>query len=458
MEDITLMLKRDGTPLYEQVYQHIASEIHRGNIKEGARLPSKRVLVKHLNISMSTVESAYDLLQSEGYIRSEPKKGFYVQRIAPLDLPQSPPPLASPLPKKTHSIFDFSTSAVDKELFPFRTWSRLFRETLRDTPRLLERGDAQGDAELRDSLASFLYQYRGVRCNRDNLLIGAGADYLLYVLFCLLPRGVTVAMEDPGYQRVYRLKDRQGAQVLPLQLDGRGICLDELYQSKAKVAYVTPSHQFPLGFSMPIGRRSALLEWANKTKGYIIEDDYDSEFRHSGRPLPALQGLSEGDRVIYIGTFSRSLAPSMRIAFMVLPPNLMERWRKYFGQGGDTVSRFDQQTLYRFIAGGHFARHLRRAGSAYARRCKKLCDLLRDIPGAQIQGEDAGLHFLLTIPQHPEKKLLSLAAKEHIHLHGLSEYCHAASPLPSTLVMGYAGLHDTELVDAVQTLRRAWDV
>ncbi len=458
MEDITFVLKRDGTPLYTQVYQHIAGEIHRGNLKEGTRLPSKRALVKHLKISMSTVESAYDLLLSEGYIRSEQKKGFYVQGIAPLSPPQSPPRPALPLPAPAPSAFDFSTSAVDKGLFPFRTWSRLFRETLRDTPRLLEKGDAQGDAELRDSLASFLYQYRGVRCNRDSLLIGAGVDYLLYVLFCLLPRGVAVAAEDPGYQGAYRLATRHGAKVLPLPLDDQGIMLAPLYQSQAKVVYVTPSHQFPLGLSMPIGRRAALLDWAEKTKGYIIEDDYDSEFRHSSRPLPALQGLSEGGRVIYIGTFSRSLAPSMRIAYMVLPSDLMALWQQQFRQGGDTVSRFDQQTLHRFIAGGHFARHLRRAGSAYTRRCKRLCELLKQIPGAAVQGEEAGLHFLMTLPQHPEEKLLSLAAEANIHLHGLSEYCHNAAPLPSTLVMGFAGLQDEELEAAVHALRQAWGV
>mgnify|MGYP000846032337 CR=1 FL=1 len=458
MQDITLSFQRDATPLYKQLYRHIAGEIHRGNLKEDTRLPSKRALVKHLKISMSTVESAYSLLQSEGYIRAEAKRGFFVQGVMPLSPPAAAPadaPMPAPLPLPP---FDFSTSAVDQSLFPFRTWSRLFRETLRDTPRLLEKGDAQGDEELRDSLAKFLYQYRGVRCTRDSLLIGAGVDYLLYVLFCLLPGGVSVAAEDPGYQGAYRLAQRHKARVLPLPLDEQGIRPDALYQAKAKLVYVTPSHQFPLGLSMPIGRRTALLDWAQQTGGYIIEDDYDSEFRHTSRPLPALQGLGCGNRVIYIGTFSRSLAPSMRIAYMVLPPDLMDAWRQLFRQGGDTVSRFDQQTLHRLIAGGHFARHLRRAGSAYTKRCKKLCDLLLTIPQARVQGEEAGLHFLLTIPQKSERELVARAQRRGLRLHGLSEYCHRVPPLPSTVVMGFAGLRDEELEPAVALLREIWDV
>ena len=457
MQDITLTLQENGTPMYEQLYRHIAQEIHAGHLMEGARLPSKRALQQHLGISISTVEGAYGLLVSEGYVRAEAKRGYFVQPITRLTPAAPLPPAKEAAPPVPTARFDFSTSAADSSLFPFRTWSRLFKETLRDTPQLLEKGDARGDAELRAALSAFLYQYRGVRAPEDALIIGAGVDYLLYMLFCLLPRGLTVAAEDPGYQGAYRLATRHGARVVPVPLDKEGIRLDKLKQTDARVLYLTPSHQFPLGMTMPIGRRTALLNWAKHHDAYIIEDDYDSEFRHQSRPIAAMQGLGS-DHVIYIGTFSRSLAPSMRIAYMVLPPSLMAGWQEMFRQGGDTVSRFDQQTLYRFIQGGHYARHLRRAGNAYTRRCRQLCTLLKDIPGARIQGEDAGLHFLLTLPRLTEQELVNRAAACGITLHGLSEYCHEAAPLPSTVLLGFAGLQDDALPAAVQSLRAAWGV
>ena len=458
MWEMTLTLENNGIPLYEQLYRHIAEEIRAGRLTQGTRLPSKRALTSHLRVSMSTVEGAYNLLISEGYILSRPKKGYFAQSVVMLKPPPERPAAPSAPDNAPAPVFDFSTSAVDKVLFPWRTWSRLFRETLRDTPRLLVRGDSRGDAELRDTLTHFLYQFRGVRCKADNLLVGAGVDYLLYMLFCLFPKGVTVAAEDPGYDGAYRLKKRQGAHVEPIPVDAHGMDLNALSASGAQIAYVTPSHQFPLGLTMPVGRRTELLRWAEEEGHYIIEDDYDSEFRHESRPIASLQGLSGGDRVIYIGTFSRSLAPSMRIAYMALPDDLMNEWHKVFRQGGDSVSRFDQQTLNRFIVEGHYSRHLRRSGAAYSRRCQRLAALFSEIPGALITGDAAGLHFVLTLPSKTEKQLVSGARQAGIFLTGVSAYCHKAPAVPSSVVVGFAGLKDDQLKDAVRTLRAAWDV
>ena len=208
---------------------------------------------------------------------------------------------------------------------------------------------------------------------------------------------------------------------------------------------------------MPVGRRAELLRWASERPDrLIIEDDYDSEFRHFSRPLPALQGLDAAGRVAYIGTFSRSLAPSMRLAYMVLPPALLNSYRESQIKSGETVSRFEQQTLARFIAEGYYARHLRRAGNAYAARLKVLLALLHDIPGSSVSGQQAGLHFLLTVPQLSEQELIQRAANAGIRLHGLSEYCRKEKAPPSTLVLGFAGLKDGELEEAVRSLREAW--
>ena len=458
MQDITLSFEKGTKPLYEQLYLYIAEEIRSGRLDEHTRLPSKRAMVKHLHVSLNTVESAYQMLVSEGYVTAEPRRGYFVRQVQPLPARKTPPPGEKKQESApTAPLFDLSTSSVDSGLFPFKLWARLMRETLQRTPDLLKKGDARGDRELLSTLSQFLYQYRGVRASPDALLIGAGVDYLLYVLFCLLPKGVVVAAEDPGYQGAYRLGQRHGAKVVPLPMDEQGIRMDALEQSGAGVVFVTPSHQFPLGLTMPVGRRAALIKWAQRQNAYIVEDDYDSEFRHLSRPIPALQGLGGQENVIYIGTFSRSLAPSMRIAYMVLPSALMARWRVLFKQGGDTVSRFEQQTLARFIEGGHYARHLRRAGIVYARRCRALCAaLLAALPEARIRGAEAGLHFLITYPPLSSHEMAERAAKKGLHVQPLDAYCHLAQPPASTVLMGYAGLRDDQVQEVAQALKEAW--
>ncbi len=446
-------------PLYQQLYEHIAGEIAAGRIAAGTRLPSRRALSAHLKVSGSTVDSAYALLSQEGYIQARAKQGYYVQALMPL--PQSPKAApgsrAEVVPADT--LYDFSTSATDADLFPFATWSKLTRETLRDGHRLLSRGDPRGDRELRTALSDFLYQYRGARANPDHLVVGAGADYLLGVLLQLLPQGTTVAAEDPGYGGLWRACERLSLPLRPLPVTAGSINISDLKRSDAAVCYVTPSHQFPLGTAMPIGSRSQVLHWAEEQPGrFIIEDDYDSEFRHYQRPLPCLQGLSGADRVAYIGTFSRSLAPSMRLAYMLLPQELMTAYKEGHHRCGETVSRFEQQTLARFIAGGYYQRHLRRAGNIYAKRLHRLTQLLQAIPGARVSGHEAGLHFLLTVPSRTERQLVSRAKQAGIALRGLSEYALSAKVQPSTVVLGFAGLKDAALDGAVQALRASWGV
>lgn len=460
MKELTIRLESgSAVPLYEQIYRFIAEEIGAGRLKTGERLPSKRALSQHLKVSQSTVETAYGLLTAEGFLEARDRSGFFVLPIQALQSPRPAPPRgkAAEMAPTAPPRFDFSTSSVDTDIFPYKTWVKLFRETLYAHPDLLRRGEARGEIALRQALSAFLYQYRNVRCEPEQLIIGPGVDSLLADLFTLLPADTVIAAEDPGYQGIHRIGQRHHLPIVPVQADEQGMQVEALRQSGAQLAYVTPSHQFPLGITMPVGRRSALLAWAGEQPGrYLIEDDYDSEFRHDTRPIPAMQGLPGGDRVIYVGTFSRSLAPSLRIAYMALPAELLPRYQQAFAHGGNTVSRFEQRTLARFIQDGHFARHLRRAGNVYTKRCQALGEALRTIPGASIRGHEAGLHFMLTVPHLPEKVLLDKAALAGIRLRGLSEYCQLAHPLPSTLVLGYAGLKDEQIGPAVDILRRAW--
>lgn len=446
------------SPLYDQLYRHIAGAIQSGALAPGAKLPSKRRLCALAGVSMSTVETAYSLLAAEGYVLSKPRSGYV---CAHLLLPASAAP--APVPEAPQSLdpprwaYDCSTSAVDVSAFPFSSWARITKEAVYENPGLLQRGHPQGDWPLRAALAQLLAQYRGVRCSPEQVVVGAGADYLLSLLLQLLPEHRSLALEDPGYPAAYAAAALHGREPVPIPVDGQGMDRDALERSGAGLAYVTPSHQFPLGVTMPAGRRSQLLHWAASGPGrFLIEDDYDSEFRWSSRPIPALQGLDRAGRVVYMGTFSRSIAPAIRVAYMILPPALLERYRRTFSHGACAVSRFEQESLRRFLAQGLYGRHLRRTGNLYRRKCALFTEALEAIPGASITGAEAGLHFLLTLPRFSEEELVARAAAQSVRVHPLSRYCHAVPPLPSTVVLGFAGLSEDQLAQAAERLRAAW--
>ena len=445
-------------PLYHQLYRHIAAAIQSGTLSPGSKLPSKRRLCALTGVSMSTVETAYSLLAAEGYVLSRPRSGYVCAHLLP---PAPDPPadlrLAEPA-QPPRWAYDCSTSGVDTSAFPFSSWARITKEAVYENPGLLQRGHPQGDLPLRTALAQLLAQYRGVRCSPEQVVVGAGADYLLTLLLQLLPGHRSIALEDPGYPAAYAAAALHGRRALPIPVDGEGMDPDALAASGAGLAYLTPSHQFPLGVTMPAGRRSQLLHWvASAPDRWLIEDDYDSEFRYSSRPIPALQGLDRAGRVVYMGTFSRSIAPAIRVAYMILPRPLLERYRATFSHGACTVSRFEQESLRRFLVQGLYGRHLRRTGNLYRKKCALFTGALAEIPGAVISGADAGLHFLLTLPRLSESQLVERAAERSVGLHPLSRYCHHVEPRPSTVVLGYAGLSPEELARAAALLKQAWE-
>ena len=326
-----------------------------------------------------------------------------------------------------------------------------------ENPGLLQRGHPQGDLPLRSALGSLLAQYRGVRCSPEQVVVGAGADYLLSLLLQLLPEQRAIALEDPGYPAAYAAASLHGWEAVPVPVDGEGMDPEVLERSGAGLAYVTPSHQFPLGVTMPAGRRSRLLHWAASAPDrWLIEDDYDSEFRYSSRPIPALQGLDRAGRVVYMGTFSRSIAPAIRVAYMILPRLLLERYRATFSHGACTVSRFEQESLRRFITQGLYGRHLRRTGNLYRKKCALFTGALSQLSGASLSGAEAGLHFLLTLPRFSEQELVERAAEQTVRVYPLSRYCHSLPPPPSTVVLGFAGLSEEEISRAAALLRAAW--
>ena len=456
-----------GVPLYEQLYESLAAEMRNGAIPAGTRMPGKRRLAAELSVSVNTVDAAYQILATEGYMEPRERSGFYVQEY--LALPtrpeEVPPPVsAAPQPEAAEPPvrFDLSTRGVDPGLFPFRTWARLQKELLYSSPQLLTHGDAQGDVELRQALADYLEEYRGVRCTAEQVVVGAGMEYLLSLLAPLLP-GKT-AVENPGYQRAKQVLENNGVACCCLPVDADGLSVEALSGSGAAVCYVTPSHQFPTGVTMPAGRRTELLHWASRCPGqrYIIEDDYDSEFRFDTRPLPSLQGMAGADGpVVYLSTCSRSLAPSIRIAYMVLPEQLLPAWHAKYALYSGTVSRFEQQTLARFITGGYFTRHLARERVAYKARRDALTKALREAFAPEelhLTGLHTGLHLLAELRDPPPDDALRAAAEaEGVRLSLLSDYdlTGGGTALGGTLVLGYGSLADESCASVGETLKRA---
>ena len=451
-------------PLYEQLYRSLAAEMRTGAVPAGTRMPGKRRLAAELSVSVNTVDAAYQMLAAEGYLEARERSGFYVQEY--LALPESAAPAAPPkaeaVPKQRPIRYDLSTRGVDPGLFPFRTWARLQKELLYSSPELLTHGDAQGDLALRQALAGYLEEYRGVRCGAHQIVVGAGLEYLLGLLAPLLPG--SAAVENPGYPRAKQVLENNGVACCCLPVDEDGLSIRALSDSGAAVCYVTPSHQFPTGVTMPAGRRAELLHWAARCPGrrYIIEDDYDSEFRFDTRPLPSLQGMAGADGpVVYLSTCSRSLAPSIRIAYMVLPEQLLPAWHAKYRLYSSTVSRFEQQTLARFITGGYFTRHLARERVAYKARRDALTAALQEAFAPEelhLTGLHTGLHLLAELRDPPPDDALRAAAEaEGVRLSLLSYYDltgGGAAPV-GTLVLGYGSLADESCPSVGETLKRA---
>lgn len=464
MSSITFpLLSSGGEPYYLQLYRHILQEIKKGDLGAGEKLPSKRALAQHLSVSVNTVDTAYQMLTTEGYLRAVPKSGFYVCPLPQLPHPtrQPPPPEPAAAPEEPLP-FDCSPGSADPAAFPFATWAKLTREAM-GRGELLSKGEAQGDLCLRQALCRYLHQYRGVQCQSSQVLIGAGMEYLLTLLCCLLPPETVYAMEEPGYPKAAQAIRSLGRTVTHIPVDAKGMDPDKLEESGASCAYLTPSHQFPTGGVMPAPRRARLLGWAAEGKGrYLIEDDYDSEYRYAGRPIPALQGSDLHDRVIYCGTFSRSLAPSIRIAYLVLPLSLLPAYHRLFSLQSSTVSRFEQHTLFRFMEGGYWERHLNRTRSLYKKRREELAASLKASPlGPRIEilGSQAGLHFLLHVKGSlSEQAMVQRARQQGVRLLPLSGCYHtpALAP-PSTLLCGYGRLPVEEIPLLTQALTRAWE-
>ena len=444
--------KQPGLPLYEALYRAIREDILTGTLLPGEKLPSKRALASNLEVGKTTVEAAYAQLLEEGYISSRERSGFFVEAVEPQKKarPVQPVTESVPLPRQGADLTGNGTGQ-----FPFSVWIRLQREVILDYgERLLLPVDSRGAPETRTAIAKNLGDFRGMTVDPENILIGAGTDFLYNLLLQLLGQDKVYGVEDPGYGKIRKIYAAGGVRCLPIPMDESGIRPDSL--GGARVLHISPSHHFPTGIVMPLSRRRALIDWARRTDGFIIEDDYDTEFRFRGHPLPPMQTM-DPERVIYMNTFSKTLFPSIRISYMVLPAGLMARFREKLGFYGCTVPSFEQYTLARFLDRGYFEKHINRMRKFYRARRNRVIAMLAGCPAAgkfTILEQDAGLHFLLKVETAlDDNALTALFAQSGLRVQPLgSIYTSPREDCRGMLVINYSAVDEKALEEGLGKL------
>lgn len=472
--------------LYEHLYKCIRKDVTDGNLAPGTRLPSKRSFARHLGISVITVENAYEQLIAEGYIYSIPKKGYYVenppesgwwsyspdtQKAAQEDTSISSDPVGlhnffipQSVPATCSDTYfaDFLSNHTRPENFPFSTWAKLMREVLsEENNTLLIPPPSGGIISLRCAIAEHLREFRGMHVRPEQIIIGAGTEYLYELLIQLLGRKKIIGLENPGYPKIGQIYKSNDVTCRYIAMNENGPDIKELTQSDVEIMHLSPSHHYPTGIVTSISRRYELLGWAASKDGrYIIEDDYDYEFRLLGKPVPALQSIDVMEKVIYINTFTKTLASTIRISYMVLPKSLLQDFYRELGFYACTVSNFEQYTLARFISEGYFEKHINRMRSHYRQiRDRLICAIWQSsLPFTEICEENAGLHFLLKLQtRYSDEELVHLAQTAGIRITCLSQYEQKQTAHISDnniLVINYSGMQSEHIEEAVQRLAR----
>lgn len=462
---IEIMIDLQGgakAPLYEKIYESIKKEIIDGKILKGEKLPSTRLFAKNLMVSRSTVEIAYDQLLAEGYIKSEPCRGFFACDVTELYQLEKCNSSASPAEEKMTTEdwkVDFSPYAIDTDNFPYNIWRKINKNLLLDgREELLLSGEKQGEYQLRKAIAAYLHQARGVNCKAEDMIIGAGNEYLEILLTQILGTGKSMLIENPGYPQAYRTFLNMGYHLKSVDATV-GMTLATLREQNPQLLYIMPSHQFPTGHVMPLGQRIELLKWAAEKEGrFLIEDDHDSEYRYRGKPIPSLQSIDRYGKVIYLGTFSKSVAPSLRISYMVLPPELMKLYHEKCGFYANTVPRIQQEVLREFIEKGHFERHLNKMRGIYRSKHDFLLGELKQCNWVRkISGDHAGLHLLVQADSRmSEEKICQLAKEQGVKISGISQYHFDTSKSDSlqypVLLLGYGRLSEAQIKEGIQIL------
>lgn len=447
-------------PLYIQIYNEIKRLIVKGDLVANTKLPSKKNLMQQYNLSQSTIQNALYLLMEEGYIFSEERRGYFVSNLENLIIDTSKIIKKERVKKKENIKYDFSYSGVDIENLPKNIFKKINKEIYEEGNNdLAFEGEIQGDNFFRQTISSYLSQSRGVEVDKSQIIISSGSEYLFHIIFKIF-ENPKYGLENPGYKTLQKLFTLNKINYAPVSLDQEGILIQELLEKEINIPCITPSHQFPTGIIMSINRRRELLNWANKKENrYIIEDDYDSEFKYNGRPIPALKAIDYKDKVIYIGSFSKSITPSFRVSYMVLPKNLLAIYQEKLPYSTCSVSTLSQKMLYKFIEQGYFTKHLNKMRTIYKKKREFLISHLREesikILGneVEIQGADAGLHLIIKFPTaFIEEDFLKLCNKNSLKIYSLQNYYLKSRDKDSFFLLGYASLTRKDIQEGITLL------
>ncbi len=438
--------------LYMKLYDSVKQKIIDGELAENSKLPSIRSMMSICNVSKNTVIEAFYQLELEGYIRSEEKRGFYVNKLEHLVVSK---PIVT---KPSNSVakvyeYDFSVDGVDSSGFPYSIWKNIFSDVMssRDADLLLS-AEPKGHVELRIEIAKYVNLSRGLKLNPEDIIISAGTEHLFNFIKKLFDKDTVYGFENPGYPwgREYFYNDIKN--VVPIPVDDEGIMVEELSKKNVRVCLVTPAHQFPTGVIMSVNRRVNLLNRAIETDGYIIEDDYDGEFKYKGKPVAALKSMDLNDRVIYMGTFSKSLSPALRISYMALPKKLMQRYDEYFAGYSCSCSTFIQKALAEFMSRGHFEKHINRMRTVYAKKYEICEKMLKEIREVDVQMTGSGNSFILNIPEMKcREQFVDDLMDSGINLISLDTF-RRDSRYSNEFIFGFAKIQQDKLIDGIKIL------
>lgn len=462
--------KNSNYPIYLQIYCKIKEDIEQGNIVHGERLPGIRTLAQTLGIARNTVNRAYAQLAVEGYIQSKHGSGFLVldtaNKVTKMNYVQQDTTSSSMEISELNqpvSPYDFQYGELSYEQFPFKLWRKYISQILLSPQKEVvnQYPDKQGDLLLRQEIKKHLHRSRGMVCCEEQIIVGCGLHYSLDILCKLLAKeNNTIAMEEPGYNgaRDVFINNNYNLHLLPASKDG--LIISSIYHSGACAAYVTPSHQFPYGTVMPISQRKELLNWANANDAYIIEDDYDSELRYDANPVPALHSLDAHDRTIYIGTFSKSLSPSLRVNYMVLPVQMLTMYCSLFRSYNSPVSWLTQRALAAYMRDENYERHIRKMCLTYKRRHDVFIQEATKMFGNKVilHGRGAGLHFVLEFPDGEEQDwLIKQAEKVGVKAYPMIPFWNDQNACPQNMLFtGYSLLSEQQIREGIALLQSAW--
>ncbi|HEY2421840.1 MAG TPA: PLP-dependent aminotransferase family protein [Neobacillus sp.] len=462
--------KQSNHPIYQTLYTQIRNQIRSGKIINGSKLPSIRALQIELNISKTPIETAYQMLIAEGYVVSKPKSGLYVVNLETNtngnignknEISKSVQSDLANNKEKKKNMIDFNPTHIDNSIFPIRIWNKMVKEALENHEFEIGRyGDPQGELSLRELLCDYLFNARGVNCSPDQIFIGNGIVNSINIISKLLQDRGSIAIEDPGYILARNQFLLNEWHVTPIPVNESGLMVEKLECHSIDAVYVTPSHQFPTGSIISYTKRERLLNWASKHNAFIIEDDYDSEFRYKGKPISSLQGLDSLGRVIYIGTFSKVFTPALRINYMVLPITLLDKMKEISSEINSVPSRIDQWAMSSFIEKGQFYRHIRKVRNVYRKKHHFLVETIREHLGryVEIKGEYAGIHLQLVIKTHQSVYILIEKAELYgvmVH-HFQNMWMDENKEEFPTLYMGFAALSEKEMEKGILLLKEAW--